>query len=357
MCRGDGDRCRPRRSESPAPSAHHLERGRRRTRLRTPSRLVPPALDRSGTGRPAAFRSRSHWPTRSRLSRSTDFALAPLPMAELISTSFNDGFRPSQCRARPSRNPSPQSGVMSEWPMVWSIGWRSCRYLNGLSGSMRPRPQSGRSSIHANSFWCRCSARLVPGISSMRYESDSVQESVPILPISASMSPALNRGSAAACFEEARECLGSQETSSHRPARRLRERARCGAIRRGVTESAVDRHPRGAEDILLREADRQLAAGFPDEPKRRVAARELVGEHPRQHLPDPVGNAFLGLDTDRSVLEMLDARVGLTGHLETSKADTQHSTTSSTARSGSHNVFRNSISASRSAGGSSRPYR
>ena len=97
-------------------------------------------------------------------AQNTDFALAPLPIAELISTSASEELRPSQCRARPSRRPSAQSGVMSEFPMVSSTGCRSCRYLKGLRGSIRPRPHDGFESIHANSSRWRMRARRVAGM-------------------------------------------------------------------------------------------------------------------------------------------------------------------------------------------------
>ena len=129
-CRGDDDRCRPPRPESPGPCAARRARGRPRTRsANTSAPLVGERLvDRKRIARRLQLRAARR--RRARGSRrSTDLTLAPLPIAELISTSSNDGFRPSQCSARPSRRPSAQSGVMSELPIVWSMGWRELAVL------------------------------------------------------------------------------------------------------------------------------------------------------------------------------------------------------------------------------------
>ena len=203
---------------------------RRRTRRRTPLALAPPAPDRSGTDNGGgAARSRSHSPTRSRLARSTDFALAPLPIAEPISTSLQRRIqavpmqRPAVAQSRAPRAASCRSCRSCRRP-----GWRSCRNLNGLSGSMRPRPQSGRASIHANSS---VPQQRPPRA---RNQEEAVRErlgprEVPHLSDRLEHVAGVEPGICCGSFEETRKCLRPCQTSSRRLAQSLRGAS--GAVR------------------------------------------------------------------------------------------------------------------------------
>ena len=76
------------------------------------------------------------------------------------------------------------------------------------------------------------------------------------------------------------------------------------AVVRRVADRAVVADAREA-DRLLGEADRQLLALLPRHAERGIAAGtgQLFGEHPRQHVEDPVRNPGVVLGADRAVLE------------------------------------------------------
>ena len=110
-------------------------------------------------------------------------------------------------------------------------------------------------------------------------------------------------------LEEPGKCLRPRQrrrAAGHDHARRIRTRA----IGAGVAERAIDRDSLRAEDALLREADRQFPTGLPDEPQRRIAAGQFVGEESRQHLPDPVGSPSSGSIPTDPYLKCSDPSAG-----------------------------------------------
>ena len=98
---------------------------------------------------------------------------------------------------------------MSEWPTVVSMGCFRIVYFTGLNGSMRPRPQSGRSHIQASALPRRRSARRVPGMIANRYSSRSSIESRVFFAISARIVSGVKRGSVADRIRNRRYCCGA----------------------------------------------------------------------------------------------------------------------------------------------------
>ena len=98
---------------------------------------------------------------------------------------------------------------MSEWPTVVSIGCFRIVYFTGLNGSMRPRPQSGRSHIQASALPRRRNARRVPGMIANRYSSRSSIDRRVFFAISARMVSGVKRGSVPDCDQEPQVCCGA----------------------------------------------------------------------------------------------------------------------------------------------------